>query len=163
MKQYIAATLTVLLCMPVVLAAQENSAEAKQQESSIAKDPKKDAVDGVAKKSEGVYVKETPFGTVKTPVSSKAPEPKAMPSLGLFEIEEKGAAVTFKKKTPFGVTSWTKQQTELTDEERQLLAKYRASKAGGDLAAKPGAAEPAKQSAAAPAKVKVETTGNKNP
>jgi hypothetical protein len=163
MKQYIAATLTVLLCMPVVLAAQENTAKAKQQESSITNDPKKDAADGAAKKSEEVHVKETPFGTVKTPTSSKPPEPKAPLSLGLFEIEEKGAAVTFKKKTPFGVTSWTKQQTELTDEERQLLSEYKASKAGGDPAAKPGAAEPAKQSAAAPAKVKVESTGNKNP
>jgi len=163
MKQYIAATLTVLLCMPVVLAAQEKTAEAKQQESSVTKDPMKNSADGAAKQSEEVHVKETPFGTVKTPVSSKPPEPKAPPSLGLFEIEEKGTAVTFKKKTPFGVTSWTKQQTELTDEERQLLAEYRASKAGGETAAKPGAAEPAKQSAAAPAKVKAEITGNKNP
>jgi hypothetical protein len=163
MKQYIAAVLTALLCMPVVLAAQENTAEAKQQESAGAKEPKKDSADGAAKESEEVEVMKTPFGTITRPISRKPPEPKGPPSVRLFEIEEKGTAVTFKKKTPFGVTSWTKQQADLTDEERQLLAEYRASKESGGTAAKPGAAEPAKRSAAGPAKVKAETTENKKP
>ena len=163
MKQYIAAVLTALLCMPVVVAAQENTAEAKQQESAGAKDPKKDSADGAPKKSEEVEVMETPFGTMTRPVSRKPPEPKGPPSLWLFEIEEKGTAVTFKKKTPFGVTSWTKQQADLTDEERQLLAEYKASKASGGTAAKPGAAEPPRTGAAAQAKAKAETTENKKP
>jgi len=161
MKQYIAAVLTALLCMPVVLAAQENTAEAKQQESAGAKEPKKDSADGAAKGSEEVEVMKTPFGTMTRPASRKPPEPKGPPSLWLFEIEEKGTAVTFKKKTPFGVTSWTKQQADLTDEERQLLAEYKASKASGGTGAKPGAAETAKPSAAAPEKAKAEE--NKKP
>jgi hypothetical protein len=155
MKQYFAAILTVLLCMPAVLAAQKNTGEAKQQESSAAKDPKKDSADSAAKEPEEVEAVKTPFGTMTRPVSREAPEPKGPPPLWLFEIEEKGDAVTFKKKTPFGVTSWTKQQTELTGEERQLLADYKASKAGGETAAKPGVT--------APAKVKAETTENKKP
>jgi len=163
MKHYVAAVLTALLCMPVFLAAQENTAEAKQQESAGAKEPKKDSADGAAKESEEVEVMKTPFGTITRPISRKPPEPKGPPSVRLFEIEEKGTAVTFKKKTPFGVTSWTKQQADLTDEERQLLAEYRASKESGGTAAKPGAAEPAKRSAAGPAKVKAETTENKKP
>jgi hypothetical protein len=162
MKQYIAAALTVLLCMSVVVAAQEKTAEAKGQESSVTKDPKKDSGDGAATKSEEVHVKETPFGTVRTPISTKPPVPKAPPSLGLFEIEEKGAAVTFKKKTPFGVTSWTKQQTELTDQERRLIADYKASKAGAGTAGKPEP-ESSKPGVTTAAKVKSETNGNKKP
>jgi hypothetical protein len=157
MKLYIAAA-TVLLCMPVLLAAQEkseNAAEAKQQESSAAKDSKKDSAGAAAKGSEEMEVRVTPFGTMTKPVSRKPPETKSLPPLWLFEIEEKGDAVTFKKKTPFGVTSWTKQQTELSDEERQLLAEYKASKASGGTPGKPGAA--------VPAKVKAETTENKKP
>jgi len=163
MKQYIAAVLTALLCMPVVLAAQENTAEAKQQESAGAKEPKKDSADGAPKKSEEVEVMKTPFGTMTRPASRKPPEPKGPPSLWLFEIEEKGTAVTFKKKTPFGVTSWTKQQADLTDEERQLLAEYKASKESGGTSGKPNVAETAKPGAAAPAKEKAETTENKKP
>lgn len=163
MKQYIAAVLTALLCMPVVLAAQENTAEAKQQQSAGAKDPKKNSADGAAKESEEVHVKKTPFGTVRTPVSTKPPEPKGPPSLWLYEIEERGDTVTFKKKTPFGVTSWTKQHADLTGEERQLLAEYKASKASGGTSGKPNVAETAKPGAAAPAKVKAETTENKKP
>jgi hypothetical protein len=53
MKQYFAAVLTVLLCMPVVLAAQDSDAEAKQQESSVAKDSKKASADGAPKSEEG--------------------------------------------------------------------------------------------------------------
>jgi hypothetical protein len=159
MKQYFAAVLTVLLCMPVVLAAQDSDAEAKQQESSVAKDSKKASADG-APKSEEMEVVKTPFGTVTRPVSREDPEPKGPPPLWLFEIEEKGTAVTFKKKTPFGVTSWTKQQADLTGEERQLIAAYKASKASGNTAAKP-AAETAKPDGPRPAKVKSKTTENK--
>ena len=62
-----------------------------------------------------------------------------------------------------GVTSWTKQQADLTDEERQLLAEYKASKQSGGTPEKPSVAETARPGAAAPAKVKAETTENKKP
>jgi hypothetical protein len=63
------------------------------------------------------------------PAESLKPEPPVW----LFEIEEKGNNVTFRKKTPFGVTSYSKPKNELTEEERGLVERYRAAKADPSL------------------------------
>jgi len=101
--------------------------KAEAPEASAAK---KDAKTDAAETSEKTYRSlVAPAGNKESDEPSKAELP-----VWLFEIEEKGNNVTFKKKTPFGVTSYSKPKNELTGEERDLVARYQAAKADGSSA-----------------------------
>jgi hypothetical protein len=66
--------------------------------------------------------KQTPFG----PVKAKAEEPPPAQKLSddtLISAEEQGEIVVFRRKTPFGDQVWKRKKSELSDEERELLAR----------------------------------------
>jgi hypothetical protein len=66
--------------------------------------------------------KQTPFG----PVKAKSEEPPPTPKLsedGLLSAEDQGEVVVFRRKTPFGDQVWKRKKSELTDDERELLAR----------------------------------------
>jgi len=119
--------LSIVLCLAAGLAARQNDRESGNQDTS-----KEAAADASSSESEQetekVLVHQTPFGTVRT-TEAQAKPPEVEVPLAQFEIEEKGNSVTFKRKTPFGISQWTKSRNELTKEDRDLLARYRESKA----------------------------------
>jgi hypothetical protein len=64
---------------------------------------------------------QTPFGPA---VRQTKPQPaKRAPDTSLVKAEVKGDAVTFRRKTPFGDSVWTRKKSELTPFEREVLAK----------------------------------------
>ncbi len=140
----LAIVLSLFLCAPAVFAApEETRAAAGQTPGEAPKTSGKpsahpatpnDAEPDAASNSEKTVSYRTPFGTVTRKESAEAAErPKAELPAWLLEIEEKGSSVTFKKKTPFGVTSYSKPKNDLTDEERDLLATYQAAKVDSSL------------------------------
>jgi type IV secretory pathway VirB10-like protein len=67
-------------------------------------------------------MKQTPFG----PVEAKPAEPPPTMELSddpMLKAEELGDLVIFRRKTPFGYQTWKKKKTELTADERKLLAR----------------------------------------
>ena len=69
----------------------------------------------------------TPFGYVKKRKVEKPSEPPK-PSKPLVDVKVVGEKVTFQRKTPFGMQSWTRSRSELSDDERKL-----AEQAGVDV------------------------------
>ncbi len=69
------------------------------------------------------YVK-TPFGVVRSEVT---PPPATSASLQGVKAFDEGDKFRFEKQSPFGVVKWEKKKTELTDEERDLVARQAAS------------------------------------
>jgi hypothetical protein len=65
------------------------------------------------------YVK-TPFGVMRSDVSAT---PAASKSLDGVKAFDEGDKVRFEKQSPFGIVKWEKNKTDLTAEERDLLAK----------------------------------------
>lgn len=94
----------------------------------------------------------TPFSSKKIVVRGDGPRERSMAeSVHLFEIEEHGDSVTFKRGTPFGKRVWTRKLTELSGKERELLDAYREWKSEDSATApaprQPQAAHPQQPSA----------------
>jgi hypothetical protein len=61
----------------------------------------------------------TPFGVVKTPAADKPSG--ARTSSNSTKAIDKGDTVRFERPSPFGIMSWEKKKSELTDDERHIL------------------------------------------
>jgi hypothetical protein len=86
-------------------------------------------------------VKQTPFGPVEAKPEEAPPTPE-LSSDSLVSAEEKGDLVVFRRKTPFGDQVWKKKKSELTPDERKLLARDSEAEtqnppADGETSAKP--------------------------
>ncbi len=87
----------------------------------------------------GALAAETPKKTVPTPFgpavpqeaakSTEAPAKKA-PDASLVKAEEKGDTITFRRKTPFGESVWTRKRQELSAQEKEILAAQPAAAKG---------------------------------
>ena len=66
----------------------------------------------------------TPFGVIR---SEAIPAPTASASLAGVKAFDEGDKIRFEQPSPFGVIKWEKKKTEMTDEERDLVAKQAAS------------------------------------
>ena len=62
---------------------------------------------------------QTPFGPTVRQAGTEAPRP---PDFSMVRVEEKGDTITFRRRTPFGDSVWTRQRGELTPLEREILA-----------------------------------------
>jgi len=65
--------------------------------------------------------RDTPFGTAKSGTDAKNSPP--------VKATEAGDVVRFERKTPFGTAKWEKKKSELTDDERRILAQQNAKPA----------------------------------
>ena len=72
-----------------------------------------------------IYSK-TPFSVLKTKISD-APAMTTLPAN--MKVFDEGAKVRFAVPTPFGLTSFEKQKSDLSDEERKLLESQTAAPA----------------------------------
>jgi hypothetical protein len=69
----------------------------------------------------------TPFGVVKNPVADPAPPSAAAAAAdSLTKVVDKGDTVRFERTTPFGISGYEKQKSDLNEDERRL---YEASRA----------------------------------
>lgn len=73
--------------------------------------------------------RDTPFGTAKSGTDEKSSPP--------VKVVEVGDRVRFERKTPFGVAKWEKKKSDLTDDERKILAQQDAKPADSHKAEKP--------------------------
>lgn len=104
---------------------------AKKSEDEAEAKPAKDAAEPAAgKEKRKEKAVRTPFGsgTVSVPETPPQRQRPKLP-LHLVKIEEKGDTVTFNQRTPFGQKVWSKKFADLSDEERELLDRYRAAEA----------------------------------
>jgi hypothetical protein len=65
--------------------------------------------------------RDTPFGTTKSGTDEKSNPP--------VTAVEVGNVVRFERKTPFGTSKWEKKKSELTHDERKILAQQNAKPA----------------------------------
>lgn len=63
--------------------------------------------------------RQTPFGIVKT--EDKPAAPVVEDNSNPVAVTDQGDSVKFTKKTPFGVQTWTRKKTDLSDEEKALI------------------------------------------
>ncbi len=64
------------------------------------------------------YIK-TPFGVMKTPLADGSAG--ASQDSSATKAIDKGDTVRFEQPGPFGIVSWEKKKSDLTDEERNML------------------------------------------
>lgn len=68
----------------------------------------------------------TPFGITKWDdaalPSQPAPESAAQDKTNPVTVTDLGDSYRFEKKTPFGGATWTRKKTELTDDDKDILA-----------------------------------------
>jgi hypothetical protein len=62
----------------------------------------------------------TPFGVLKNPAVDPAPPSAAETTDTLTRVVDKGDTVRFERTTPFGVSGYEKQKSELNADERRL-------------------------------------------
>ena len=68
--------------------------------------------------------RQTPFGPARAKKPEEIPQPaETRPAEDFVEVEEKGDLIVFTKKTPFGPQIWKKKRSELSDSERELVAR----------------------------------------
>lgn len=72
--------------------------------------------------------RDTPFGTAKSGTDEKSSPP--------VKAVEVGDSVRFERKTPFGIAKWEKKKSDLTDDERKILAQQDAKPADSHKAEK---------------------------
>lgn len=69
-----------------------------------------------------IYSK-TPFGISKSEdMSGAGPALAAAPAGQFMKATDNGETVKFERQSPFGTTKWEKKKTDLTDEEKTVLA-----------------------------------------
>ena len=120
MKQTVIVVLLGWVLGAAALAA--DTAESQAAESESKSSEAAEAADGKAEETV-----RTPFGYVKKRKVEKPAEPPK-PSKPLVDVRVVGDKVTFQRKTPFGMQSWTRSRNELSDDERKL-----AEQAGVDV------------------------------
>ena len=81
----------------------------------------------VGKDGKVTVEKETPFGTAR--YEEKPGGAGAEPPANIQAYEE-GDTVRFESRTPFGVSKWTKQKSELNEDEQAALERQRKKSAG---------------------------------
>jgi hypothetical protein len=118
-----------LICV-CVAAGQEKSkeaatkSEAKANESQVEHErkpakPGKDSGD----------VRQTPFGSTRvTEDAARQKEPAVSSVSHLITLREQGDTIVFTQKTPFGPRRWERKESQLSDQERELLKMHRAKK-----------------------------------
>ena len=68
-----------------------------------------------------IYAK-TPFGIIKSAYSEPVAPAATTPAPdSMTKAIDKGDTVRFERPSPFGVMSWEKKKTDLTDDERRAL------------------------------------------
>jgi hypothetical protein len=99
----------------------EKEGKAAKQESPASES--KPAAEEKAKPDEpAAKTRQTPFGPVKA--TSEKPQPSSGLAADPFvSARQEGDVVIFSRKTPFGAQVWKKKKSELSDEERALLAR----------------------------------------
>jgi len=65
---------------------------------------------------------QTPFGPAVRQQKTETAPAKRGPDLSLLRAEEKGDTITFRRKTPFGDSVWTRKRSELSPIEKDILA-----------------------------------------
>lgn len=78
--------------------------------------PKKKSPASDKKPAEGTL--STPFGVAKTTKPAAKAKPKKV--LQDWQVEKDGEDFKFTKKTPFGPSSWTRTEAELSADEREV-------------------------------------------
>jgi hypothetical protein len=114
----------VAICAPAATQKKTKKAAPAPQAVTIPKDATPNP-DGVSysytdKQGKKWTFRKTPFGIMKTldagtPVATPATDASATKAI------DKGDTVRFERPGPFGVMSWEKKKTELTDDERHIL------------------------------------------
>jgi len=66
--------------------------------------------------------RQTPFGISKWEEASTPAQPPVAAKSEPVKVTDLGDSFRFEKKTPFGGGSWVRKKTELTDEEKALVA-----------------------------------------
>jgi hypothetical protein len=130
-------TVVALLAATVCAYAAEDGKSEKTatapQRMTIPKDAVKEAngswsyTDAQGKK--WVY-RESPFGVIRTAVAEPAADGQAKPKppAAATKVIDKGDTVQFERSTPFGPARWEKKKSDLTDEERKMVAAQDQSK-----------------------------------
>ena len=124
---------TALCVMIMLLAGLALAADDKQAAQGPLTVPKEAVkVDNLTwryKDAEGktwIY-RRTPFGLVRFAEEEQTAEPASDESLLLTAFDE-GDSVRFEKKSPFGVSRWTRKKSELTDVERKAWERAQETK-----------------------------------
>ena len=113
-----------LFCTSASFAVQRDGAASDTARSSSGSDQQSsETKDSSAKKT-----KRTPFGRSKS-TSEEEPKPSPPVTTPFMQVEEKGDSVVFRRRTPFGVQSWTKKRSELTAQEQDMLRDHQAKQA----------------------------------
>ncbi len=73
-----------------------------------------------------LYAK-TPFGVMRSaaegaPSASATPDAASASTVQFTKVTDAGDSVKFERATPFGAIKWEKKKTELTDEEKSIVA-----------------------------------------
>ena len=94
---------------------------------------------------------QTPFGPAVVQEDAKQPDSSAKktPDPSLVKAEAKGDTITFRRKTPFGESVWTRKRSDLTAYEKEILAAQPARTKNETAAAKDQPAAAKSQPAAA--------------
>jgi hypothetical protein len=72
----------------------------------------------------------TPFGVIKSPAADKTAGARA--NATTTKAIDKGDTVRFERPSPFGVISWEKKKSDLTDDERRVFYTQNADPKNGD-------------------------------
>ncbi len=137
MKRFI---LTIVAALPLVCSAEQTATTKKTTTKTTAVSTKKPAPaavkpvtipDDAVKTGDNTYSKtdaqgktwiytKTPFGIAKAEQTSDTQKQAAaiVPAAPTLTAVEDGDKIRFSKPSPFGVQSWTRSKTNLTDEER---------------------------------------------
>lgn len=131
-----AAILMTCLMAPALMAQQSGA----KSDDKVSESPER--AEGKA------ATRNTPFGRVRQDANPQpAPKPEKPSETGLVSAEAKGDTVTFRRKTPFGNQVWTRKRSELSEDEKEILANQSSGgKKAGEAKPKPAAApKPAAQ------------------
>jgi hypothetical protein len=146
MKKYL---LVFAAAMPLICSAEQSGAEKKAAKTTAAAAKKAapaakpltipaDAIktgDNTYSKTDAqgktwIYTK-TPFGVTRAEQTSEAQKQAAAiapPPQGLTAVED-GDKIRFAKQSPFGLQTWTRNKSELTDDERAVWERQKQSAA----------------------------------
>jgi hypothetical protein len=121
-------TLTVIFLLAAAVgapAATKKKATPAPQAVTIPKDavPNSDGTSYLYTDKQGkkwVYAK-TPFGIIKNAYSETAASAAPAQDSGMTKAIDKGDTVRFERPGPFGLMSWEKKKSDLTDDERHML------------------------------------------